>query len=292
MVRASCFALFALVVGVTPCFAEGEEPAESVSPATSPGTGESGLSGMQDMVEGRIAKQGQLGTVFSVDYVQQDVYGGLFGDRFDQDIDVTQYSMTVGVGLFDVIELAIKLPWVTQQVNTDFGGVGRFDADERGWGDVVFSVKGGLTIDMLSIAAYTRLEAPTGDDDVFGGDTASGELGAAITLSIADGLLGVHGNLAFVDIEGGTQIMKYALGLSSVIGADAFVVKPYLNLLGFEFEGPTGSNFFVDYGVQAFIAEIVFVELAGSNLLLDDGVEDANAKSFALRFAVGLTLKF
>jgi hypothetical protein len=104
--------------------------------------------------------------------------------------------------------------------------------------------------------------ANSGEPDVE--DLARFEYGVAATFSILD-YIGIHGNLAGVQVEEGLEAFRYRAGVSIVaLATDALVIRAYGYGDGIEFEGAADSDFDLDFGVQTIIMSIFTLEVGTS----------------------------
>lgn len=267
--------------------------ADEEGPSLFPATNEAGLSGFHDVVDGRIVKHGTIGGTFAYNRLDLTLEDRIGGSTLKARARLHDYDYALGFGLFDIVEIGMVVPYREQQVRAHVTGAGRVvDQESDDFEDLIFSAKAGITLEMISLAAYARVEAPSGDDRVTASDQAEGELGAAVTLSLSDGLFEAHMNLAFLDVEGGSQFFKYRFAVSSEIGIDAFKVRPFAFLSATEAEGPGGSDVWLGWGVQAFIAKIGFIELSNEHLAIGDGIAGVNQGGYHFRMVAGASFTF
>lgn len=261
----------------------GASPARALESDAEPAIGlpsRLGLTGFQDMVDARVPDLLSVrgGLRYDVLVQNRDFDGAVEAEVDSEQHDFGAY---VGVSALGLLDAAVRFPFIYRRDTAEVNGLpdpsGSYD---QGWGDIDVAGKVAFGLGPIVLAPYAHGKLPVGEPDV--GDVAELEWGGAATFSILNQYVGVHANLAGVNIEGGEVAFRYRLGASFVVLAtDGLLLRLYAYGDGIEYEGHADSDFDVDLGVQAIVAKIFFVELGGSVRLVDAGTIDDELKDGA-----------
>lgn len=245
--------------------------------------GRLGLTGFQDLVDARVPETLAIraGVHYVLNVVDQDFRGAINASRKQRRHDFDLYAGASALGLLDA---AIKLPYVYDRDEVNRNGIlSDFKDRDVGWGDVDVAAKVTIGLGPIVLAPYLAGRFPSGEPAVR--DLAQFEYGAAATLGLLNEHVGLHANLAGLQVEEGLSALRYRLGVSFVpLAMDGFLLRIYGYGDGIEFEGRADSDIDLEFGVQTLIANILTVELGVSVRLLDAGhLDDAVEEQLELQ---------
>ncbi|RMG13884.1 MAG: hypothetical protein D6731_11270 [Planctomycetota bacterium] len=270
--------------------ASAEDDGSSLDSAAEPAIGFSGflgLAGFQKMVDARIP-QGLFtvrgGARYDFFLRQLDVDGT--SNAADVDVERHEVSLYAGGTVLGLVEAALRMPYVEEKIDYDYLLGPDSDTNNSGWGDADFSGKITLSIGPFDVAVYATGALPTAEPDLE--DVLDYEWGAAATFSTLNEHLSVHGNVGGLHEDGGLSALVYRVGGAFVAWADnTAVVRLYAYADGVEWEGSAGTDFKIDFGVQALVLDIITLEVGSSVRLIDaDKLDDDVADELALRSVV------
>jgi hypothetical protein len=181
-----------------------------------------------------------------------------------------------------MIEVGLSVPII------DYEGSGVLAPDQdAGFGNPEVSVKFAVPgmSELFSVAAYTSYKIPWAEDGVIQPrrlstidpsqgsideeDFGEWNLGVAVGLNMS--IFHAYGNLAFVNVEQGTQAFRYRAGVE-LRPFDMLGVAIYYD--GIEIEGSVGSTGLFGWNVTAYIAEFFFASLGHDMIVHDQGIDE------------------
>jgi hypothetical protein len=237
-----------------------------------------GLGGMQDMVDARTPEDFialRAGVRYSVLVEEQSFDGALDVTRERERHAATFYA---GGSLLGLVDVSIRIPFVYDKEDRSINGFPDPAADyDKGWGNISLAGKVTLKLGPVEVAPYLHGLFPTGEPAVE--DLAELEYGVAGSFFLLNDYLGVHGNLAGIQIEGGISALRYRVGASFVVWSTRpLLLRVYGYGDGIEFEGGADSDIDIEFGVQALLFRVITVEIGASVRLLDAGRLDDTVK--------------
>jgi hypothetical protein len=237
-----------------------------------------GLTGFQDMVDARVPSLLSIrtGARYDLTVTEQSFKTNVHTVREAQQHEFVAYA---GVSALGLIDAAVRAPFVYERDDTHLRGLTnqiktRYGA---GWGDLDVAGKVSLHAGPIVLAPFLYGRLPSGEPKVR--DLGRFEYGLAGTFSILNEYLAVHGNIVGVQYEKGDAAFRYRVGVSVVVLAtDLVLLRAYGYGDGIEYGGTPGSDFDLDFGVQAIIAKIFTCEVGSSIRLHDSGKIDDDLK--------------
>ena len=223
------------------------------------------------------------GARYHVQVTNRDFEGTISAEREEQRHELGLY---VGASAFGFVDAAVRIPYVWEDIDTDFSVGNDTDTFNRGWADLELAGKVTLELGPFAVAPYLLGRIETGEPEVE--DLMEAEYGVAGTFSLFNEYLSVHANLAGLQRETGITALRYRVGGAFVVWADhTAVVRAYGYADGVEWEGKANTDVNVDLGVQARFLDFISVELGATVRVLEaDRIDDDLADELEARGVV------
>lgn len=240
-----------------------------------------GLTGMREMIDARTPDQPwalRTGAYFQGSSTTIEL------DRGVRTFQRERYSFVPYVGASFLGHLEVGFRWPFPQFEHTRNRLHdpaapvldpwpRFHDDKLngGGGNFSFSAKAGWTLGPVSLAGYAIGQTNTGSRQQTHKEDSFGELGTAVTVSIAHGLVCVHANVSGVQLasRGFGWQLRFRTGFSAVlVSSDEGCVRTFIYGEGLEAEGSRGCDYYVGGGVQFQVGEHFQVELTGDGRVL------------------------
>jgi hypothetical protein len=234
-----------------------------------------GLSGMRDMIDGRIPSGITIRGGFTWQNEEENLKG-TFEDFSSNRISLQAYG---GVAALDLFEVGGRLPFEIDHTTKGYtltGGHTRESGSSVGNLDLAGKIA--IPVGPLTLAPYAIATFPSGDPRF---DKSTGfAVGGATTIAVFGSRLAIHANVDGAWRSGGQVAIDYRIGASIVpLATSVILVRPFLYLDGAqELDHAPGSNIRIAAGAQALLFDFLTFELGGDYRLLGTANPDSLSK--------------